>query len=77
MEIEVLQENCYVKVKHESYAMKILKEDGMQECNATQSLMELGLRLSKVEDEPEVVATHYRKIASCLQYLLHTRPDLT
>lgn len=29
--IEVLQENGYVKVKQESYAMKILKEAGMQD----------------------------------------------
>ena len=76
MGIEVLQENGCVKVKQESYAMKILKEAGMQECNATQCPMEPGLKLSKAEDEPEVEATYYRKIVGCLRYLLHTRPDL-
>ncbi|XP_042755619.1 secreted RxLR effector protein 161-like [Lactuca sativa] len=77
MGIEVLQENGYVKVKQESYAMKILKEAGMQECNSTQCPMEPGLKLSKAEDEPEVEATYYRKIVGCLRYLLHTRPDLS
>ncbi|XP_023753716.1 uncharacterized mitochondrial protein AtMg00810-like [Lactuca sativa] len=64
--IEVLQENGCVKVKQESYAMKILKEADMQECNATQCLMELGLKLSKAEDELEVEATHYWKLVGCL-----------
>ncbi|KAJ9536033.1 hypothetical protein OSB04_un000807 [Centaurea solstitialis] len=66
--IEVSQEKGCVKIKQESYAMKILKEAGMENCNPTLCSMELGLKLSKDENEPEV---------GCLRYLLHTRPDLT
>ncbi|KAI3501786.1 hypothetical protein L1887_29807 [Cichorium endivia] len=74
--IEVSQDVDRIKIKQEHYAMKILNEAGMQECNATQCPMESGLKLSKAENEPEVDATHYRKIVGCLRYLIHTRPDL-
>ncbi|GJT08901.1 uncharacterized mitochondrial protein-like protein [Tanacetum coccineum] len=40
-------------------------------------MSDLGLKLSKAKDKPEVEATQYRKMVSCLHYLLHTRPDLT
>lgn len=49
----------------------------MEDCNATQCPLEPGLKLSKAENEPEVEATHYRRIVGCLRYLLHTRPDLS
>nr|GEV01858.1 uncharacterized mitochondrial protein AtMg00810-like [Tanacetum cinerariifolium] len=39
--------------------------------------VEPGLKFSKAENEPEVEATQYQKIMSCLRYLLHTRSDLT
>ncbi|KAJ9542022.1 hypothetical protein OSB04_028528 [Centaurea solstitialis] len=74
--IEVSQENDCVTIKQASYAVKILKEAGMEECNAAQCPMEPGLKLSKAEDELEVEATHYRRVVGCLRYLLHTRPDL-
>lgn len=75
--IEVSQERDCVTIKKENYAMKILKEAGMEDCNATQCPLEPGLKLSKAENEPEVEATHYRRIVGCLRYLLHTRPDLS
>ncbi|GJR19898.1 uncharacterized mitochondrial protein-like protein [Tanacetum coccineum] len=75
--IEVSQGKDYVEIKQERYAMKILKEAGMEDCNATLCPMEPGLKLSKAEDEPEVEATQYRKVVGCLCYLLHTRPNLT
>ncbi|KAJ9552987.1 hypothetical protein OSB04_017032 [Centaurea solstitialis] len=56
--IEVSQENDCVTIKQASYAVKILKEAGMEECNVAQCPIEPGLKLSKVEDEPEVEATH-------------------
>ncbi|GJY94605.1 uncharacterized mitochondrial protein-like protein [Tanacetum coccineum] len=74
---EVSQGNDCVEIKQERYARKILKEDGMEDCNATSYPMEKDLKLSKVEDEPEIKATQYRKMVGCLSYLLHTRPDLT
>ncbi|GJX40593.1 uncharacterized mitochondrial protein-like protein [Tanacetum coccineum] len=49
----------------------------MEDCNTTLCPMELGLKLSKEEDEPEVEATQYQKMVGRLRYLLHTHPDLT
>ena len=49
----------------------------MIKCNPVHTPMELGLKLSKAENEREVDATMYRKNVGCLRYLLHTRPDLS
>ncbi|GKE17750.1 uncharacterized mitochondrial protein-like protein, partial [Tanacetum coccineum] len=68
--IEVSQGKDCVEIKQERYARKILKEAGMEYCNATSYPMEKDLKL-------EVEATQYRKVVGCLRYLLHTRPDLT
>ncbi|GKC99066.1 uncharacterized mitochondrial protein-like protein, partial [Tanacetum coccineum] len=75
--IEVSKGKDCVEIKQERYARKILKETGMEDCNATSYPMEKDLKLSKAEDEPEVEATQYQKMVGCLLYLLHTRPDLT
>nr|GEW44243.1 hypothetical protein [Tanacetum cinerariifolium]GEW57651.1 hypothetical protein [Tanacetum cinerariifolium] len=75
--IEVSQGKDCVEIKQERYAMKILKEAGMEDCNPALCPMEPGLKLSKAKDELEVEVTQYRKMVSCLRYLLHTRPDLT
>ncbi|GKA50389.1 uncharacterized mitochondrial protein-like protein [Tanacetum coccineum] len=74
--IEVSQGNDCVEIKKERYAMKILKESGMEDCITTLYPIKKDLKLSKVKDEPEVEATQYRKMVGCLRYLLHTRPDL-
>lgn len=57
--------------------MKILEEAGFKDCNPVQTPMELGLKLSKSEEEKEIDATFFRKNIGCLRYLLHTRPDLS
>ncbi|GJR61949.1 uncharacterized mitochondrial protein-like protein [Tanacetum coccineum] len=74
--LDCIRKDC-VEAKQERYARKILKEAGMEDCNPALCPMELGLKLSKAKDKPEVEATQYRKMVSCLRYLLHTRPDLT
>ncbi|GKC20504.1 uncharacterized mitochondrial protein-like protein [Tanacetum coccineum] len=75
--VKVSQEKDCLEIKQERYAMKILKEAGMEDCKPSLCPMEPGLKLSKAQDEPEVEATQYRKMVSCLRYLLHTRPSLT
>ncbi|GJQ90738.1 uncharacterized mitochondrial protein-like protein [Tanacetum coccineum] len=75
--IEVSQGKDFVEIKQERYAMKNLKEAGMEDCITTLRPMEPRLKLSKAEDEPEVEATQYQKIMGCLSYHLHTRSDLT
>nr|GEX18589.1 hypothetical protein [Tanacetum cinerariifolium] len=60
--IKVSQGRDCVEIKQERYAMKILKGVGMEDCIATLCPMELRLKLSKSEDEPEVEATQYQKM---------------
>jgi len=57
------------------YALKILEEAGMKDCNIVP--METGLILEKLENEKEVNSTEFRRNVGCLRYLLHTRPDLS
>jgi hypothetical protein len=49
----------------------------MADCKAAATLMEESLRLSCDSTAEEVDATLYRHIIGSLQYLIHTRPDLT
>nr|GEW10137.1 ribonuclease H-like domain, reverse transcriptase, RNA-dependent DNA polymerase [Tanacetum cinerariifolium] len=66
----------HLDIKQERYAMKILKEAGMEDCNATLCSMEPRLKLSKAEGDLEVETTQYQKMVGCLRFLLHTRLDL-
>ncbi|GKF61331.1 hypothetical protein Tco_0181385, partial [Tanacetum coccineum] len=45
--IEVSQGKNCVEIKQERYAMKILKEAGMEDCNPALCPMEPALKLSK------------------------------
>ncbi|GKC08104.1 uncharacterized mitochondrial protein-like protein [Tanacetum coccineum] len=58
---KVSQGKDCIEIKQERYAMKILKEAGMEDCIATLCPMEPGLKLSKAKDEPEVEATSIKK----------------
>ena len=74
--IEVRQEKGRITLSQGRYASKILSETGMNECNATQTPMEFGLKLLKAEEEENIDEKEYRRKIGCLCYLLHTRPDL-
>ena len=75
--MEVCQSDWGITLNQSRYALRILEEAGMSKCNPTQSPMEIGLNLSKAEEEKEIDATRFRKQIGCLRYLLHTRPDLS
>lgn len=74
--MEVVQDDQGITLNQRQYAKKILENTGMDKCNSVQAPMDLGLCLSKAEEEREIDATGYRKNIGCLRYLLHTRPDL-
>ncbi|XP_019094578.1 PREDICTED: uncharacterized protein LOC109129969 [Camelina sativa] len=74
--IEVLQVEDGIEIKQEGYARRILREAGLETCNSTQEPMEFGLLVSKAQEEIEIDTKKYRRNVGCLQYLLHTRPDL-
>lgn len=65
--IEVIQHSEGIVLKQNRYALKILEEVGMKDCNMAHTPMEIGLKLSKSEDEKEVDATIFRKNVGCLR----------
>ena len=70
--IEVDQNDEGITLKQERYAMKILEEGGMRDCNAVHIPMDPSLRMSKAQDERSVDEKEYRRSIGCLRYLLHT-----
>lgn len=77
LRIEIHQEEGFISLNQRNYALRILEESGMSNCNSSTTPMENGLKLSKSEEEEDVDATKYRHNVGCLRYLLHTRPDLS
>lgn len=75
--IEVVQHQGGITLNQTRYAQKILEEARMKDCNLVHTPMDIGLKLSKAENEKEIDATVFRKHVGCLRYLLHTRPDLS
>ncbi|XP_021979282.1 uncharacterized mitochondrial protein AtMg00810-like [Helianthus annuus] len=75
--MEVDQRKDDITIKQESYAIKILKMAGMQDCNAAKWPMNPKPQLTKDEAGKEVDPTEYRRIIGSLRYLIHTRPDLS
>lgn len=74
--IEVLQHEGGITLNQNCYALRILEEAGMQNCDSCYIPMDMGLKLSKAIQAKEIDATSYKRNAGCLRYLLHTRPDL-
>lgn len=75
--IEVCQHDKGMTLSQSRYAMRILEETGMKDCNPVQIPMDAGVKLAKSEEERMIEATSYRKTVGCLRYLLHTRPDMS
>jgi hypothetical protein len=75
--IEVRQDAGGITLRQAHYAKKILEMAGMADCKAAATPMEERLRLSRDSTAGGVDATLYRRIVGSLQYLIHTRPDLT
>jgi hypothetical protein len=75
--IEVRQDAGDITLRRAHYAKKILEMTGMADCKVAATPMKERLRLSCDSMAEEVDATLYRRIIGSLQYLIHTRPDLT
>ena len=70
--IEVLQHKDGITLKQKRYAIRILQETGMDECNSVYIPMDAGLVLSKAPEEASVDETEFRRNIGFLRYLLHT-----
>ena len=73
--IEVTQERGKILLSQRSYALRILEQSGMSECNPSHTPLENRCKFGK-ESHPSVNPTTYRSLVGSLRYLTHTRPDL-
>ena len=74
--IEVIQGKSSICLNHRTYAMNILEQYNMTDCNLAHSPMEARLKFVKSEQDSSVDSTLYRSLIGSLRYLTHTRPDL-
>ena len=74
--VEVIQSKSEIRLCQSNYALKVVKEFDMEECNSAKTPMECRLRLSREGEGEEVESTYFRKMIGCLRYLTLTRPDL-
>ena len=74
--IEVIQGKSDIRLCQTNYALRILEEFKMKECNSAKTPMECRLRLNREGEGEEVESTSFRKLIGCLRFLSLTRPDL-
>ena len=75
LEIEVTQESGKILLSQRSYALRILEQNGISDCNPAHTLLESRCKFRK-ESHPSVNPTTYQSLMGSLRYLTHTRPDL-
>jgi len=74
--IEVKQQEDGIFISQKKYANDILKRFKMKSATPLCTLMEVGMKLSKSENEESVDGIIYRSLVGSLIYLTATRPDL-
>jgi hypothetical protein len=70
--LEIQQSSGGIGLCQAHYAMKILEEAGMGDCNSTWTPMEERFKLSRDSEAEEGEATLYRKLIGSLRYLVHS-----
>ena len=70
--IEVIQGKTDIKICQTNYALKVLDEFNMKDCNLAKTPMECQLKLNREGEGVEVESTHFRKLIGCLRYLTLT-----
>ena len=76
MGIEVIQGKTEIKICQTNYALKVLDEFNMKDCNPAKTPIECRLKLNRQGEGVEVKSTLFRKLIGCLRYLTLTRPNL-
>jgi hypothetical protein len=74
--IEVKQENDGIFISQKKYMREILKKFKMDSCNAVNTPVATGLKLSKEGEGKSVDSTMYKSLVGSLRYLTMTRPDI-
>ena len=70
--IEVIQGKTDVIICEKIYALKVLDEFNMKDCNQAKTPMECRLKLNREGEGVEVESTLFRKLIGCLRYLTLT-----
>ena len=76
LEIEVKQQENDIFISQKKYANDILKRFKMKSSTPLCTPMEVGLKLSKSENEESIDGIIYRSLTGSLLYLTATRLDL-
>jgi hypothetical protein len=71
--IEVKQENDGIFISQKKYMREILKKFKMDSCNAVNTPVATGLKLSKEGEGKSVDSTMYKSLVGSLRYLTMTR----
>jgi len=74
--ISVTRDSSGLFLSQRQYAADLLQRAGMSECHPTATPMDARTKLSTSEGAPVANPSEYRSLASALQYLTLTRPDL-
>ena len=74
--IQVIQLEGEITLLQSSYALKILFDFNLLECNSSQTPLEVRPMLNQDDFKNLVDSTTYRSLMRSLRYLTHTRPNL-
>ncbi|CAA6674329.1 unnamed protein product [Spirodela intermedia] len=74
--IQVAQVRGEIILTQRSFALNILKEFDLLDCNPTKTLLEVRPNLKHSEENKVDKFLTYRRIIGSLRYLTHTRPDI-
>lgn len=69
------QEERCTKLKHSTYAKRLIEKAGLEDCNPSKYPMEMKTQLDKDEKGKPVNPTMFKSLVGGLRYLVHTRPD--
>jgi hypothetical protein len=74
--VEIIKTKSGSFLNQRAYALSILEEFQMTNCNPLSVPLQEGLKLKLWQEEDMVDAGHYRKLVEKLIYLTNTRPDI-
>jgi hypothetical protein len=74
--IEVKQENDGIFMSQKIYMREILEKFKMDSCNAVNTFIAVGLKLSREGEGKLVDSTVYKSLIGSLRYLIMTRPNI-
>jgi hypothetical protein len=75
--LQVLKTNEGIFLSQSKYACDLLCRFHMDDCKATPSPFQSGVKLTATCTSPEVEATPYHQLFGSLLYLTHTHPDIS